>query len=343
MSTVRYRRIRKQRQFVQVDNAVVQNGAISYRARGVLAYVMSLPDEAPLDSVSIANACSAEGRDAVRGAIKELERAGHYWQRKVRGGDGRVFTEIAYTEEATCPWDDAEVRPIRHLRPLPDQPPTAQPAPGNPSPADEATGAWESVPGPTPENPSPAEPSPAPEKPAPGFPAAGGPGVIEKDEDKDVGKTKETLFAASGVPEPPADTAPPKGGRSDAMAGFEEIWQRWPDRNGRRVGKAAAARRWHAMTESQRAQAREALPRYRRWLEASGTQAKDMHRWLGSERGTTYEDFGEDVETVAGTAPQTGRVRPGTMVFEKPTDPAERAATAAKFGIEVVDMGVRRG
>lgn len=331
MSTTRYRRFRKKREFVQVDNAVVQNGALSYRARGVLAYVMSLPDEAAMDSVSIASACSAEGRDAVRGAIKELEHAGHYWRRKVRIDGGRVVTDIAYTEESICPWDDDGITPIRLVPPLHDQAPRPSPEPEIPSPADDSTGAWDSVPGPAPGNPSPVEAPPAPDNPAPGNPDAGESGVKRKDESKHGCKNEDlTLFAAFGLDEPPADTTPPKGGRVD----FEEIWQRWPARNGRRVGKAAAVRSWHGMTATEQAKALDALPRYKRWLEASGTDPRDLHRWLGSERGTNYADFEADAELPASRP----ALRNGAVLPEKTMDLDERTATATRLGIEVVNV-----
>lgn len=71
--------------FTVVRNDVAQDTRLSYRARGLLIYILSLPDNWRTDSMALAKA-SLEGRDAVRKALTEMENAG-YLKRTKRQND----------------------------------------------------------------------------------------------------------------------------------------------------------------------------------------------------------------------------------------------------------------
>lgn len=118
--------------FVQVANSTVRDRRLSFRARGVLAYVLSLPDGVPTDSVSIAQSCDVEGRDAVRAALRELGAAGYHHQRRAQAADGRWSREIVWCETPGLdPWEDdpsprtdsqASVEPHASPAPTPEKP-----------------------------------------------------------------------------------------------------------------------------------------------------------------------------------------------------------------------------
>lgn len=59
-----------------LDQAVIRNPQLSHRAKGILALLLSMPDGWQANSDWIAKH-GAEGRDAVRNALRELEQAGH--------------------------------------------------------------------------------------------------------------------------------------------------------------------------------------------------------------------------------------------------------------------------
>lgn len=61
---------------VEFDIDLLDNPALSFRARGVLLHLLKLPDGTRLDSSRIA-ADGTEGRDAVRNALVELEQLGY--------------------------------------------------------------------------------------------------------------------------------------------------------------------------------------------------------------------------------------------------------------------------
>jgi hypothetical protein len=87
--------------FARIDNAVLQNSSLSFRARGLLACVLSMPEVWRHSAESLAN--PAEGKHAVRAALQELTRAGHARLLKVRNPRGCVvscwrFSEVAEPE-----------------------------------------------------------------------------------------------------------------------------------------------------------------------------------------------------------------------------------------------------
>lgn len=64
------------RRFTIVPNDILDNPAISYRAKGIYAYLRSKPENWEFRMQNIINS-SKEGRDAVKASIKELEDAGY--------------------------------------------------------------------------------------------------------------------------------------------------------------------------------------------------------------------------------------------------------------------------
>lgn len=76
--------------FLMLRNDVARDERLSYRASGVLADILSRPDNWTTSADRLASARPAgEGRDAIRTALTELERAGYLIRRKVRGERGR--------------------------------------------------------------------------------------------------------------------------------------------------------------------------------------------------------------------------------------------------------------
>ena len=69
--------------FVALPNDAVEDVRLSYRARGLLAYLLSRPDGWHTDSTRLA-AGAKEGRDAVRAALGELEAIGYLLREKYR-------------------------------------------------------------------------------------------------------------------------------------------------------------------------------------------------------------------------------------------------------------------
>jgi hypothetical protein len=77
--------------WVVIDQAVVRNRNLSYRSRGVLAVLLSMPDNWSVTSEWL-TAMGTEGRDAVRAALNELEDAGHMVRHKAQDAHGHWYT-----------------------------------------------------------------------------------------------------------------------------------------------------------------------------------------------------------------------------------------------------------
>lgn len=84
---------RPEQQFAMVPNETIRDKRLSFRARGVLAYVLSHTDGYHVTADTVAEE-GTEGRDAVRSAWRELESFGYLRRITVQGDDGRFSTIV---------------------------------------------------------------------------------------------------------------------------------------------------------------------------------------------------------------------------------------------------------
>lgn len=107
-STVIVRAPRPEANFTQIRNATLRNSDLSFRARGLLGYILSMPDNWESNSEALARQ-GTEGRDAVRTALRELEGAGHLrrTRRRIDGGRFETVTTI-YDEPQVAPETDSQ-------------------------------------------------------------------------------------------------------------------------------------------------------------------------------------------------------------------------------------------
>ncbi|MFJ5230802.1 hypothetical protein ACIQBJ_13025 [Kitasatospora sp. NPDC088391] len=80
------------RDFTVLPNATLQDRQLSYTARGLLADLLSRPDDWQEDGRRMADS-SPQGRAAVRKALKELTEAGYYVVETSRLADGTILSE----------------------------------------------------------------------------------------------------------------------------------------------------------------------------------------------------------------------------------------------------------
>src|SRR3989338_3427383 len=85
---------KKENPYVTVDRSVVADERLSWRARGLLCYLLSLPSDWQLHVNHLIKK-SPDGRDAVYKTISELKQYGYVEHVRIRDENGRV-TEGQY-------------------------------------------------------------------------------------------------------------------------------------------------------------------------------------------------------------------------------------------------------
>lgn len=85
------------RPYVHVDSQTVRDTAMSYRALGILTYLLDQSEDWQVKSEQLSKGEGREGRDAVRKALHELARRGHYRleRRRFRNGQNAMGTAIS--------------------------------------------------------------------------------------------------------------------------------------------------------------------------------------------------------------------------------------------------------
>lgn len=87
--------LRKQQrgQYTVIDQSIFYNRDLSYKAKGLLCQMLSLPDgwEFSIEGLS---KLSTDGRSAVASALNELQEAGYFYRKEVR--DGGKFSGFEY-------------------------------------------------------------------------------------------------------------------------------------------------------------------------------------------------------------------------------------------------------
>lgn len=77
--------------YVMIDKRPIENNALSYKAKGILTYLMSRPDGWEVSIADLINR-STDGKASVRAGMRELKKAGHVKYTVTR--DGRRITGL---------------------------------------------------------------------------------------------------------------------------------------------------------------------------------------------------------------------------------------------------------
>lgn len=182
---MRLRRAPNPHGWTSIPNAALEDRQLSFRARGVLAYLLSRPEGWETDSVRLSKMAGlpgdqrssrAEGRDAVRTSLSELEAAGYLHRVRVRRPAGMTLDGRHVGGQVSIEYYISD-HPVPHPGELEHRVPELDELPA--PPADEGAwtaGAWQSGAGDdagdnagenlgTSDTPAPGKP--APENPAP--------------------------------------------------------------------------------------------------------------------------------------------------------------------------------
>ncbi|WP_327303024.1 hypothetical protein OG730_05000 [Streptomyces sp. NBC_01298] len=233
--------------YTVLPTATLEDARLSFRARGILAYLLAKPDSWKVAADRISKA-GKEGIEAVRTALRELRDAGYYRVVTERLADG-TFHRVTEVYDQAQEWAAEEFREAEQRR----------------------AARRRKAGGPAPAGPSPAGPNLEGEvgtetgfsgfgSPGSGSPAAGSPGVIGSNQSKyskknpptpAAGAAGEPAAAAEETPAAPQEPGrcsahPEGGGRSCRGCGTSPRQQRADEE---RVKKEAARARERARDE----------------------------------------------------------------------------------------------
>lgn len=84
-------RVKKDRAYSVVANAPFNNTSLSWKARGILAYLLTKPDDWEIVVADLLNQSEKDGRESLRGGLNELREAGYLVLVDRRDENGRFL------------------------------------------------------------------------------------------------------------------------------------------------------------------------------------------------------------------------------------------------------------
>jgi|GEM_PF-1897441 len=82
-------RVEKNRNYTMISNEAMRDTRLSFGARGLLVYLLSLPDDWEINTAHLIKQSSL-GRDGIKRLLGELEVCGYLCRERVRTGQGRL-------------------------------------------------------------------------------------------------------------------------------------------------------------------------------------------------------------------------------------------------------------
>lgn len=93
-------RVEKKSKYTQIDNNLIRNRNLSLKAKGLLIYMLSLPDDWDYTISGLSAECK-EGKSSIRSAIDELMKHRYITRSLVRGAGGLLdgYEYVVYEEQ----------------------------------------------------------------------------------------------------------------------------------------------------------------------------------------------------------------------------------------------------
>jgi hypothetical protein len=101
------RTFRKRHNFVIIDKTALEDPKLTFKARGILAYLLAKPDDWITNTQNLVNNSDKDGKESVASGLKELETCGYLRRKRVRDSKGCFRWEINVfeTPEDRSQWE----------------------------------------------------------------------------------------------------------------------------------------------------------------------------------------------------------------------------------------------
>lgn len=124
-------RVEKSKNYTVMSNHHLRNTELSLRAKGLLSQILSLPEGWDYTIAGLAN-INKEGKDAVRAAVQELEKAGYIERRQTMDPGGKFSSNEYVVYESPRSVSPLSENPST-VNPSTEKPSTGKPLTGNPT------------------------------------------------------------------------------------------------------------------------------------------------------------------------------------------------------------------
>lgn len=92
---------KRENPFAQIDKGILRDKRLSYKARGLAAYLFSHESGWQVRMKDLVDGSDKDGIDAIRAAMKELQAVGYAFLRANRNSDGKVYGKCWELHETT--------------------------------------------------------------------------------------------------------------------------------------------------------------------------------------------------------------------------------------------------
>lgn len=132
-------RVEKQRKYTCVSNVPLRDARLSLKARGLITYCLSLPDNWSYSVSGLVKVIGSEGKSSIQSALRELEECGYLIRKRLHDADGKftgteyiLFEEPQHKEKQPLAENQSMVAGVERT-PFTDFPSTVNPSVEKPS------------------------------------------------------------------------------------------------------------------------------------------------------------------------------------------------------------------
>lgn len=93
------KRKRKEDNFTRLPNEMLRDDRISWKARGLLSYMLSMPDDWVFYDEELIKHSKKDGTTSLKSAIKELKEFGYFKREALRDEKGKMIKWVTYVDD----------------------------------------------------------------------------------------------------------------------------------------------------------------------------------------------------------------------------------------------------